>query len=290
MKLRKWPIVLSLVIVVSLPLIISAQNDDEDLGNERANPVLFEAEVVGLSVVKSTEGLGFDEVVVDGEVGTTVTAVLSVVNEGYQLIQLEPENSKLLDFRDSGGKDLIGVKKNAASEAGSMTGMLLKEVMRTKGGMSEDGRRMVLEFHGRELSMKGARGMKITALLSLKVAEGEREELFKGLPLKPGPIFDLNQYGIRVASIRPASLTGADVVVALTVPLDVSDEIAEIRFMNEAGEDITVSRTAYTALLDTTQQEFALRERPQIMEMRITFYKNPMRIIYPLVLDVSVGL
>ncbi|QQE12218.1 hypothetical protein JD969_01710 [Planctomycetota bacterium] len=278
--------VLSIAYAAVLFLTITARAQQV---NEEPNQVPVSTQVVELAITKNVPLEKFPFEIIFENAGTRITAIMTCEDTDYRIIEFDPQNSTITKFADNKGSDLLASYKRMPSIEGNQL-MVLQSVIQSRADISEDGRHLVLDFYSPDRPAKDATEIDINAMLALRLASGSRKETFTNVPIKPGPVFDLKKYELRITDVKPVAWGNTRQVVAFSVPRNIADNIASVRILNSQGKDITGSRNSMTNLLDRTVFEYLLTDRLTNATFEFEFYDNSQLIRVPLKLKTTLGL
>ena len=166
--------------------------------------------------------------------GTTVALVAIRQNGG--IIELDRESSKLTDFKDDMGRDLLTVKKlTQFSSAG----------FELSATISDSGDACLFEVKAPAIPAKGAKKLTVAGEVALRIGSSKTTDSVKNIALKTGSIVKAGPITLKVSKSGKPGWTVGDYVheVVFESERDLS-EIAKISFLTSDGNPIEATRTS----------------------------------------------
>lgn len=273
-----------IITTVLLLIVATAHAQDEQAPQPAADGPVVRA--VGVQVVATDldqEAFG-GMAPMSASPGTTVAVLVGSV--GKSIVSVDTDASQVAAMTDSQGNSLL---EDEPAEGAAGGFMMVQTNVSPFPKISEDGSMAVIELQAPRTPAAGSDAIHIEATLAVQVAAGTVTQTVDSAALKAGAL-DVPGYSIKVSQIGDAPWGDGQMSVTFSMTTDTADAVADIRFIDELGNDVTDQRYSTMTMMNTAEVEYGLKKQLETATIQFIFHDQMEKIEVPVNLDVKLGL
>ncbi len=225
--------------------------------------------------------------------GTTLLVFLRSP-EGKTLVNVDADASKLSQFTDTAGNDLLKAKPAAQDQQQTDNAFANMRSFQKDGigsfpRISDDRRIAMVELVAPRTPAQDATSITIKGKLVVNIAGNTKTQTLKQVALKPGKL-DLPDHKIEISE---AGLTEGDeqkLTLEFKTDKATANQIASVRFLDDTGQPIKSQRLNTFSFMDTVQISYQIEKPIDTATLEFTFYDQLERVEVPVDMQVSLGL
>ena len=216
--------------------------------------------------------------------GTTV-AVL-VTTAGKAIVSVDTDACEVTAINDSQGNSML---EEAQEESGFGMAFMMQTNISPFPEISEDGTMTIVELQAPKTPAPGSDSVHIEAKLAINVAAGTKTETAEHANLQAGAL-NIPGHNIKISQTGEAQWGNGEMSVTFSMSTDSADAIADIRFIDDAGNDITDQRYSTMTMMNTAEIEYGIKKKVDRATIQFIFHDQMEKLEVPVNLDVSLGL
>lgn len=215
-----------------------------------------------------------------------VTVSVLIASPGPGIVQVDRDASHIERLADSAGNDLLEADADEPVPADAFFAPTFAPIGPFPY-IADDGSATIVELRGQSIPAADATAVELEAVLSLRVAEGADTHTIEAVALD-GDELEVGDHTIQVGA--GDGFWGNGTSVKLTMSAEASEQIAAVRFLDAAGDDLTAQSVGTMTMMGEVEREYLIEQEVSEATLEIDVHTEIRTLEVPIELTLTLGL